>query len=181
MARIEDVDSRRMRFQQVVRGAAIALERELDVLCGHRLTVVEDRALAQREIVAEAVLRRRPGFGETGRQQLPGHRLGQRIMQCVEYHKRGDDPRGLRRIEPGRGQRDGRGPGQLSTGCAGESLARRLQREPERGERKHVAAGHPARSGCRLHGCPPVGALVTEPCRNFRRGARRCRRSSRES
>jgi hypothetical protein len=73
------------RLQQVVRDAAIALERKLDVGRGHRIAIVEAGALAQHEIVARpssAAVKTRQGW----RQRLVGHRLDHRIVQRIEHH-----------------------------------------------------------------------------------------------
>ena len=62
--RVRRLDRGHLLLQQLLRGAAIALERELHVLRGDRLAVVEQRALAQHELVDQPVLRDRPGLGQ---------------------------------------------------------------------------------------------------------------------
>jgi len=120
MPRVERLDRGDARLHHVVRGAAVALEGELHILGGDRLAVVELGAVAQREIVDQRVLGSRPGFREAGPHRLAGHRLHQRVMQGVHHHERGDDPRRLGRVEPGRRQRDVNAPGQLSLRRGGE-------------------------------------------------------------
>ena len=122
-----------------MRVAAVALEGELDVLGGDRLAIMEGRALAQHELVAEAVLRGRPGFSKARRQQPTRHRLHQRVVQRVQDHERGNDPRGLRRVEPGRRQRDVRAPNQLALRRRGEDGAGSAGDNAERGQRQRVA------------------------------------------
>src|SRR5437899_2150829 len=53
---------------------AVSLERELHILGGHRLAVVEFDALAQHELLHETVTRYGPRFGEARRHGLARHR-----------------------------------------------------------------------------------------------------------
>ena len=81
MPRIGRFDRRDALLQQLVRDAAIALERELDVVRGHRIAVVERGALAQHELVGCA----RPPSGDQdsarlGASALPG--IGFTIASC---------------------------------------------------------------------------------------------------
>ena len=56
---VRDLHRRDPLFQQSVGGALVALERELDVLGGHRIAVMELGPRPDHEIIGEAVLRRR--------------------------------------------------------------------------------------------------------------------------
>ena len=80
MARIGRLDLGDPLLHQLVRGAAIALEGELDVLGGDRVAVVELGALAQHEIVGQAVLGRRPASARLGASGWPG--IGFTIASC---------------------------------------------------------------------------------------------------
>ncbi len=142
--RIEDFDVRHARLHHVVRGAAVAHEREFDVLGGHRLAIVEREALAQHEFVAEPILRGGPRLGEARCQSLPRHRLHHRVMQRVQHHERRDDPRGLRRVEPGRRERDMRAPNQLCPQPGGERCDWRSGGKTESGKRQHLATVYAA-------------------------------------
>ena len=102
------------RLEQVVRDAAIALERKLDVGRGHRIAIVEAGAVAQHEVVASPVLGNGKELGKAGRQRLAGHRLHHRIVQGIEHQERRDDAGRLGRLEPGGRERDMDAPGQLA-------------------------------------------------------------------
>jgi len=67
MARIGDFHLRHPLHHQIVGGAAIAFERELDVFGRHRVAIVEQRALAQGKLVAETVFGGGPGLGKARR------------------------------------------------------------------------------------------------------------------
>src|SRR4029077_21257113 len=71
-ARIRRLDRGDPFLEGLVRGAAIALERELDVLGGDRVAVVELHAAAQDELVREPVGRYGPRLGERRGQRVPG-------------------------------------------------------------------------------------------------------------
>ena len=129
--------------------AAVAFEGELHVLGGHRVAVVEFHALPQDKIVGEAVLGCRPGLGEARRQRLTGHRLHDRVVQGVQHHKRGNDPRRLRRVEPRRGKCGMDAPGQLPLRDGGKGRARHAGDQAERGKYKEVAASQVGLSGAR--------------------------------
>ena len=107
-------DSRDPVLDQVMGGAAIALERELDVLGGDRLAIVEFDAITQHEVAGQSVLRHRPRLGETWRLDVARHRLHHGVVQRVEHHKRGDQRLRLSRIKPERRERYVEGPGQLA-------------------------------------------------------------------
>ena len=131
-ARIDDLHVPHAILEQLGGGALVALERELDVVRGHRVAVVELRVLAQDELVDEAVLRGRPGLGQA-RGVLPArHRLHERVVHGVEHHERVDERLGVARIEPLAGQRDVEPPGERALGRGG---GRRAQRGRAGGER----------------------------------------------
>ena len=77
---------------------------------------MELRALPEDELVGEAVPGDRPRLGEARGERVAGHRLHHGVVQRVHEHERRDDPRGLRGVEPGRGQRDVDAPGDLPLG-----------------------------------------------------------------
>ena len=147
-------------LHQTMPGAAIALERKFHIVGGDRLAIVEQRALAQHEVVAEPVLGRGPGFRETRRRVLPGHRLHHGIVQRVHQHERRDDARRLCRIEPCRRQRDVHADVQLPRRA--RSLGRPARRggHPERCERQKVPArcNQPIAAG---PGCPVASHLTS--------------------
>src|SRR5439155_904229 len=78
--RIDDVHAGHARLQRRRAAAAVPLERELHVLRGHGLAVVELDALAKDELIGEAVLRHAPRLGEARRHRLPGQRLHDRVV-----------------------------------------------------------------------------------------------------
>ena len=84
MPRIGDLHRGNALFHQRVRSAVIAFEGELHILCGDRLAVVELHALAQDEVIGQAVFRDRPGFRQAGRLRLARHPLRHRVVQCVQ-------------------------------------------------------------------------------------------------
>ncbi len=138
-------------LQQRVRRATIALERELHVIGGDRIAVVELRTLAQDELVAQPVLAGRPGLRQRRRRIALRHRLRHRVVQRVQHHERRDDACGLRRIEPGRRQRDVHADGQLTRRRGRLRRAHRARRHTECGECKHIASCrhlHRAPSAC---------------------------------
>ena len=149
-------------FMRLRRRAAIALEGELHVVGGDGLAVVEPRALAQHELVDEAVLGQAPRLGQARRHGVAGHRLHQRVVQRVEHHERRADPGRLGGIEPGRGERDVNGPGHLPLG---RRVARRGLggRDPEDEQRREEASKVPhgevsflnplASAACKCSGC----------------------------
>jgi hypothetical protein len=112
--RVHGLDRRDLLLEELRRRAAIALERELHVLGGDGLAVVELGALAEQELGDETVRGQGPGLGEAGRHRVAGHRLHQRVVQRVEDHEGSADPRGLRGVEPGRRQGDVYRPGELA-------------------------------------------------------------------
>ena len=86
--------------------AAIPLERKLHVFRGDGLAVVKAYALAQDEVVCEVILRYSPGFGEAWCERLIRHGFYDRVVDRVVNHVRRSRPRGFRRVEPRRRQRD---------------------------------------------------------------------------
>ena len=136
-------------LHHVVRGAAIALEGEFDVLGGDRLAVMEFGALSQRKVPGQAVFAGRPLFGEGRRQWLARHWLHQRVVDRVQDEERRDDPRRLGRVEPGRRQRDMDAPGQLALRRGGERHAGSTRGDAERGERQEIAARRAKRVAAR--------------------------------
>src|SRR5439155_1357573 len=117
-----DADPRRVRGldrqhavpEHLVGGAAIALQRELDVLGSDRLAIVKAHAFAEHELVDEPVRRRAPRLGQARRHGVARQRLHHRVVQRVQHHERGDDAGGLRRVEPGRREGEVHRPGQLA-------------------------------------------------------------------
>ena len=165
-------------LQNILRGAFVALERELDVFRGNGIAIMESDAIAQHEIVAQPVRRCRPGFGEAGRQFLARHRLHDRVMQRVQDHERRDDPRRLGRVEPGRRQRDMHAPGQLTLRRAFPGEARgNAGKSQRRAARQQIAPADRTRGSPkarRAQSCPddivtPPSLLVllSGPCRAF--------------
>jgi hypothetical protein len=113
---VDDLHLAHAVVEQLVAGAPVALEGELDVLRGHGIAVVKARALAQHEFVRGAVGRRRPRLRERRRHGLPRHRLHQRVVKGVEDHEGRDQPGRLRGVEPRGGERDVHAPGDLALG-----------------------------------------------------------------
>ena len=103
-------------------GAAVALEGELHVGRRHRVVVVELDALADDELVGEAVLGHRPRLGQARRVEAGRHRLHQRVVQGVEHHERRDDALGLGGIEPARRKRDVHAPRHRAFGRGGHRI-----------------------------------------------------------
>jgi len=87
-------------LDQPLIGAAIALERKLDVLGGDRLAIVEFDVITQHEVPGQAILRHRPRLGETWRIDVARHGLDHCVVQRVEHHERGDQRLRISRIEP---------------------------------------------------------------------------------
>src|SRR5207244_2627238 len=61
--------------------APVALEGELDLFAGHHATVVDLDAPPEHELIAAAVLRHRPRFGQARRAEAGWHRLPQRVVE----------------------------------------------------------------------------------------------------
>jgi len=83
-----------------VRVAAVALERELDVLAGDRVPAVELDAFANDEIVDEPIGRCAPRLGEARRHGLARARPDHGVVQRVEGVVRRDSSGELARVEP---------------------------------------------------------------------------------
>ena len=151
---------------QIVRGAAIAFERKFHVLRSHRVAIVKQRALAQREIIGKAVFRCGPRLGKARRRRLAWHQFHHRIVQRIEHHERRDDPRHVGRIEPHRGERHVHPPRQLAVRSCGNGRAGGTGDQTERGKGEEVAASHAgnvrirgklvAIAHKRLHRSPPA-------------------------
>src|SRR5437016_8579074 len=107
---IDDLDFTYALLEEFRPRAAVALEREFHVLGRHRIAVVELEALADDEVVGEPVLRLRERLREARRVRSRRHRLHQGVVERVQHHERRDDPLGLGRIEPARGERDVNAP-----------------------------------------------------------------------
>src|SRR5262249_34406531 len=114
MSGIRRLDRQDPILEGLLRHPPVALERELDVVGGDRLAVVESGPLAEPELVDQAVGRDSPRLGETGRLSVANHGLHEAIVQSKEDYIRRDDARGLRGVEPGGGDRGSDGPGQLA-------------------------------------------------------------------
>jgi hypothetical protein len=80
---VRRLDRRHIALQQLVRGAVIALKRELNVFRRDRLTIMEFGSLAEHELVTEPVLGCRPRLGEARRERLAWHRLHQRVVERI--------------------------------------------------------------------------------------------------
>ena len=115
---VDDLHRGHAILEQLGRGALVTLEGELDVLGRHRLAVVERGALAEHELVHQAVLRGRPRLGQALALGRARHELHERVVHRVEHHERRDQARRLRGIEPRRGQRDVDGPRPIWPGGA---------------------------------------------------------------
>ena len=134
-AGIEDLYVLHLLLQEFRGAALVAVERELDVLGGHGLAVVELDVLTQHERVGEAVLRHRPRLGEARRGLPGGHRLHQRVVDRVEHLERRDRGLGLTGIEPAGRQGHVEGVGDLSFRCRFERRERRDECRDGRDER----------------------------------------------
>ena len=121
-------------------GAAVALERELHVLGGERVAVVELHALAQREVVDAPVGRHRPRLGQARAPSgCPASPWPSR-RGCAYMTMNGVMmPWRLGRIEPRRGQRDVHAPRHLALGGGGGG--RRRARAGRAGRRRRVGDG----------------------------------------
>ena len=154
------------RLQQVVRDAAIALERKLDVGRGHRIAVVEAGAFAQHEIVVSPVLGSGEGLGKARRQRLAGHRFHHRIVQGIEHHERRDDAGRLGRLEPRGRERDMDAPGQpvgRSRAAKRGPLVARPTAAANKTSRRPIAALPPAGYGSRPSGPERISASLQLP------------------
>src|SRR5262249_57013516 len=83
----------------------VALERELHVLRGDGIAVLEPHTLPQREVIGAPVAARLPGLRESGARTLARKWPHQGIVNRVVHHQGQRRPRGLRRIEEGRRKR----------------------------------------------------------------------------
>ena len=100
---IDRLDRGHPLLQRLRGDAPVALERELHVVGGDGLAVVELRPLPQHELVDEPVRRRGPGLGQAGRHVLARQRLHEGIVQGVQEQEGRDQARRLGRlVERGR-------------------------------------------------------------------------------
>ena len=114
-SRVRGLDLLDAILEQLGRRALVALERELHVVGGDRLAVVEVGVLPQHEVVHEPVARHRPGLGEARSRHRARHGLHHCVVEGVE-HEKGFRLRG---IEPARGQRHVNAPGHGAFGGGG--------------------------------------------------------------
>ena len=102
---------------------------------------MEGHTGAESELVGEPIRTLGPGFGQARRQEIARHGFEQSIMHGIQKHERGNNARGLRRIEPCRCQRHVHTDGHLPAGL-GCSMC-------------HT----PGPSPCYQAGSPPYGAM----------------------
>src|SRR3989441_179543 len=91
-------------FEGLAGRAPVALERELDVLGGNLISVVELDTSADDEFVDESVRRHTPRLGQSRSHRIARHRLHHRIVKRVEDHEGRDNPGGLGWVEPTRSE-----------------------------------------------------------------------------
>ena len=161
MSRILDLDRGDPRSHQFVRGAAIAIEAELDVLGGDGVAVVEFGPVAQHEFVGEPVFADRPRFGKARRQVFARHRLHHRVVQRIEDHERRDHPGRLGRVEPARRQRDMHPAGQFALRRCRQRW--RSGRETECRQQQQLAAVDGSVPAVRS-GCGPITRRIVMTC-----------------
>ena len=113
---VRRLDRRHAVLERLGGGAAVALERELHVLGGHRVAVVEPGALPKHELVDEPVRRHAPRLGQARGHRIARQGLQHSVVQGVEHHERRDDPGCLGRVEPRGSERDVNCPGHLTGG-----------------------------------------------------------------
>ena len=154
--RIRSLDRRHALLERPGGRAPVTLERELDVLGGDRIAVVEPGAAPEDELVDETVGRHIPRLGQSGRHGVARQGLHHRVVQRVEHHERRDDPGGLGRVEPRGRQRDVHGPGQLTLGRGGG------RRGPDRQDREDEPRSDAASNVSHRstpHGSPRAAAM----------------------
>ncbi len=132
---VDDVHAGDPVLQQLGRGAAVALERELHVLRGERVAVVEHHALSQHELVAEPIPGHRPRLGERRRHAVARHGLHHRVVDGVQHLHDRDDAGVLARIEPRRGDGDVDRPRHLRLGSRRQRRQREDHQHGEGGDR----------------------------------------------
>ena len=140
--RIDDLDRGDFLLEQLGRRTLVALERELHVLGGERIAILEHDALAHDELVAEAVLGDGPGFGQRGRHGVARHGLHHRVVHGVEHLHHRDDPGVLPGIEPDGGQRDVHGPRHLRLRCRGAGSKTDQEAQDRDQDRKPPSSVH---------------------------------------
>src|SRR5262249_1846200 len=121
--------------QQLGGSAPVALKAEFHVRGRKGVAVVKLEALAQLELVREAIRTLAPRFRQTGRHVIPGQRLDQRVVQRIQERERSGDPWSLGRIEERGGDRGVEGDGQLAVRLALRTdLGARRRQEGEQHE-----------------------------------------------
>ncbi len=144
-------------LERLGRRSPVPLERELHVLRGHGIAVVELDVLPQDELVEEPVRRHGPRLGEAGRHRLARQGLGHGVVHRVERHERRDDPRGLGGIEPRGRERDVHPPRHLAFG--------RRRRGGRAGEDDHDGEEEPEATVRVSHGeCLPGHECTRSTC-----------------
>ena len=108
---------------------------------------MEVNTLPQYELIGQSVGRYGPALREARRHRLAWHRLHEGVMKAIEDPERRDDPRGVGRVEPRRGEREVESQGQLSFG---RSLGWRGHAREEHDERER------SQTDTTLHGGPPL-------------------------
>jgi len=97
-------------------GALGAVERELHVLGGERIAVVELQPLAQLELVDALVGTHRPRLRQARRLVIARHRLHERVVHRVQHPERREHADDLGRVEPRRREGDVERPAHLALG-----------------------------------------------------------------
>src|SRR5207245_542804 len=146
--RVDDLDLPHLVFEHLGRRSAVTIERELHVVGGQEVAVVEVNTLPQHELIGQSVGRYGPALREARRHRLAWHRLHEGVMKAIEDPERRDDPRGVGRVEPRRGEREVESQGQLSFG---RSLGWRGHAREEHDERERSS-----QTDTTLHGGPPL-------------------------
>jgi hypothetical protein len=133
-------------LEELGAAALVAIEGELHVLRGDRVTVVELGILAEDELVGDAVLGQRPGLGQARGADIARHGFEQRVVQGVQHHERGDEGLGLTRIEPARDERhvdpDDEGPVGRGGQGRGQPAERREKQEEDQDLSGHAHGSH---------------------------------------
>ena len=101
---VEDLHLLDLVLEQLGAGALVPVPRELHVVRGHRLTVVEAGALAQHERVREMILGLRPRLGQARRGDSRRHRFHHSVVDRVHDHEGRVERLRLRGIEPAGGE-----------------------------------------------------------------------------
>src|SRR5262245_18531269 len=139
MARIRCLDRCDAALDLRCLSATVALERELHVGGRDGCAVVELGIFAKNHVVDELVIAHVNGFGQAWCQAVAGHRLYHRIVDGIEHHVGRYDAGSLRRIEPGRSERDMNRPGDLTLGTRGPGRMRDAHHQ-SKGEKRRKEA-----------------------------------------